>query len=79
MSSEKPGRPNGNHLDRFSSISLYLSWIHHQEYTWQSENDIKSEFTQMDLKLENVGSGIVDLSDRSEEAFKMLQLENEGI
>ncbi|KAJ6016995.1 hypothetical protein N7451_000374 [Penicillium sp. IBT 35674x] len=41
-----------------------------------SEDDLKSDFSEMDFKLEYVGSGIVDTDGGLEEAFKMLQLEN---
>lgn len=44
-----------------------------------SEDDIQSGVSEMDFKLEYVGSGIVDTNGGLEEAFKMLQLENVGM
>ena len=44
-----------------------------------SEDDIQSEEPQMDFKLEDVGSGIVDTDGGLEEAFKLLKLEQSQI
>lgn len=44
-----------------------------------SEDDLQSEEPEMDLKLEDVGSGIVDTDGGLEEAFKLLKLEQSQI
>ena len=44
-----------------------------------SEDDIQSEEPEMDFKLEDVGSGIVDTDGGLEEAFKLLKLEQSQI
>ncbi|CAL5873836.1 uncharacterized protein PFLUO_LOCUS8119 [Penicillium psychrofluorescens] len=44
-----------------------------------SEDDMKSDEPEMDFKLEDVGSGIVDTDGGLEEAFKMLTLERNQI
>ncbi|CRL26473.1 Fungal transcriptional regulatory protein, N-terminal [Penicillium camemberti] len=44
-----------------------------------SEDDLQSEEPEMDFKLEDVGSGIVDTDGGLEEAFKLLKLEQSQI